>query len=1771
MKRISIFIVALLAIAVMSSFTSSGILKRDRMLTDLWIEYGRASENDEVRDMADILEKIKGVALENRFSEDYFRACEEYVNTMSRRNWKLTERLIASATEELHSYGEPILEIFFGFRHGQATDSLAAKVARYADAMKEARNIGIYKKYGYAIFNFIDAERFNSMMSKSIADDYEFILWSFVTGRGYESRWAYEELAKCLDGRYPEAPYLRFLEIRNEPDRDKSRAGLEKLAEEYAGRGMGIAAEDMLLWLRFNEIDGKATSDEYRSLEKDVAAFERRRKALKGDEKDIAELSEMAPYILETLRSEGVAVRIEDGDGKLLMRNMDRAKFVIKRGEDVLFETAALNGTGSFYKYDTVKVDIPLLDDGEYMVSVYDGAEELIRTDYEKYTVSLAGRMAADGMCVYAADYLSGKPVDKADLILYDRLNEVVAEVKDFEFDGFTPLPEEIYPFKDNRYHYLVCRYEEDGVEHVSRRMSFANQKLMLRTKSMLMSRVVTDRAAFVPGDTVNFKVFMYDDRPDGTMATSPEGEEVIVHVVDPEGNVASEMKLYTNEFGSAAGGYAIDGKGRNGRWEILVMSPRYAAKAAYFTVDDFVLPSYDLAFEQPERLYFPGDTVKVRGRVRNFTGHGFGGLSAVAEITVKHKFVAEEQVVIAPDGSFEIAVATGGGEDDYVSYGITVKIADMTGETLEFSHVSTVSKSVNPKASLLNRDTGRFALSNEKNVYRGMVGDGLLSEDVARFKFMLNFRGKEIPDIPVDYELKLDGRTVRSGTVKSGDTLNLDMSGLAPGYYELEQKVSLVSDSGIGINSSNVERMLYMPETNPVTPERVGVVFRTSYDDGLVTMQLGSGTGPKWAVVELFGNDAVPLKKRILYLEGKAGEIGSLETLSFPHLEEYTDKLLLNVFFFRNGDGYSLEERFSRPETGHDIPLEFVSFEDKALPGQNISIVMKTSPEAEVLAAVFDASSEKIAGNIWNVRSFYEQNPRAILHYANVTGRNGSSGFPTVVAYGTKARGASKTGAVMESNVLMMDSSAEEDDAVPFRRLETAEAESAGSVIRDDFANTLAFEPFLRPSEDGTVELKFRTSDKLSTFIVRVLAHDKSMNTAIAGREMLVTLPVKVSVVSPQYLYAGDEYVLKASVSNSSASDVKGKIHFELYGGGTWLDEEPVRTDYVEIDVPGGESVAVGFGVDVPADVDTLGLKVVFAGHEYSDETAVNDAVVSDGIFVPVPVHPAEQILTEAHSAVLLGGRSAEDLLERLGNEFVNVSSVGAEYSEISIADMLHEALPVAYEAEADDAVSLSEAMYVNFMAANLRSGDDTAVRECVAAAMGSVSKLLACANPDGGFGWFDGMPSSPVVTAVVLERVAGLREGGLLDVASHVWGEDSLDDLDFAVPEAVKYLDLSYFGDSERPMWYGRLSLGQYMNVRSMYSGVDFDEDAARKAMGRKKYKEFQKDVKAYVIPEGVSGDVLYKVRKVRVITRLLNGTPEGFAILKAWGLSSTASVRKMVKARDRELRSLKQYAVEHPSGGVYYPNAVMPWRGLLESEAYAHAQICDLFRDVAGEYFGDDRMAGLADGVRIWLMVQKETQKWSADPGFVDALASVYEGSDVVKSTRVMVLKKRYSKPFDEIKAAGNGFRVSVDCYKAGLDGARVRLEEGDSLHVGDKITAVYSLWSEENRSHVRLSVPRAACFRPADQLSGWSGGWFRPLRYGALNVSPYSYREVKSDRTLYWIDVFPEENTTIEEELFVTQKGSFTAPVAELESIYAPHYRANEEHRKPVEAD
>ena len=183
-------------------------------------------------------------------------------------------------------------------------------------------------------------------------------------------------------------------------------------------------------------------------------------------------------------------------------------------------------------------------------------------------------------------------------------------------------------------------------------------------------------------------------------------------------------------------------------------------------------------------------------------------------------------------------------------------------------------------------------------------------------------------------------------------------------------------------------------------------------------------------------------------------------------------------------------------------------------------------------------------------------------------------------------------------------------------------------------------------------------------------------------------------------------------------------------------------------------------------------------------------------------------------------------------------------------------------------------------------------------------------------------------------------------------------------------------------------------------------------------------------------------------------------------------------------------------------------------------------------------------------MWLMLQKETQKWDAEPAFVDAIDAILNGSKEVLDTRVLALSATYDAPFKDIKAAGNGFTVERKFFKDDVE-----ITPGSVLSVGDKMTVKYKIWNAENRSFVQLDAGREASLQPVRQLSGLSG-WTL-------------YRNVKAERTEYFWEVCPEESIVLEEEFYVTRSGRFTAPVLTIESLYAPHYRANSAYLTPLE--
>ncbi len=1766
MKRL-VLLIALLLLAV------PALPARD--LNKEWKAYSRLERRDRPRDQIEKLHEIRALARTYRLSDDFLRACREEQRVYSRLNWKSTDSLRTALLEAVESYGEPLL-----------TYRWLDRDFKYAKAHREELETSRRPSLQDRRIPFLQTRN-----EDDITDDFEWVLWDRVTRLPslIPDSEEYRLLDEKIGDRYPARPYLQYLAAKQADDRE---ADLKKLAKQYADDPFRFILEKEILDERLFQLrrNVNVTEAEARKLYDDAEAFAQAEKSEKGVHRRM-DLS--VDEIRRTLRASSLNIRFRNDSIVLTGRNFGRGSLTFVSDENrkaVSFR----NRDGKFYALDTVKVPIPALPDGSY--DVYSEGYGS-HASYVKQTLSLAARRQGEDFAIYVADYQTGEPVPSATVRLQYgwRLKKVLEREITMNTQGFTLLPADFQKLIGRKTAVLEARVGDRR----SASVDVNRKESAIKYPSVrLHGRVFKDRGAYRPGDTLKAKAVLFEGDQHDRVSTLGEGKDVRVQVFNAEGKTMAEINLKTNAFGSVAWEFPIPAGERNGLWGINVYLGETRYTHSSFRVDDFVLPTFEVTFDPQEDPYLPDSIFVVKGKVESYSGHPVDGISLEGLVTRYGRVAWRGAVSIDKEGAFRIPLKL----SDKGEYRLNIKALDATGETRDFEHRFTVSSSLSLKAELENAASGEFSFQNSS------VSKTVLTEPVARLVWTVKNGGEPVK-MPVTYWLvDGEGNTLREGT--SEETLELDLSDCPDGLYFLQASVRAgKADARANLPILKVTSGLDAPVRSVFLSGETEIEYGQR-----IQARLGAGAGPLWAVATLFSPDGSVLESRLVHLEG----VKSLEDLEFIYKGTYPDAVRLEVFYFRDAEQVVHEAVYHRVRHTMDLPLTFSRFQDRTRPGAPYTLSLQTEPGVEAAVAVFDKSLDAVATSVWSrvdllpptFRTAWSRTAAGRITGENamlVTGGVGPvwgvvvdvEGEPiigasvavsgthqgvvtdfeghfsldvpkgtmleiacigyvstfapassamqvvleedyealdevVVVGYGVQRKSA-LTGSVTEAlsgmvpGVQVRGASSPKirirgysSVAVPEETYVEDMPEVSDEDFREIFSEALAFEPFLYPNAEGRVDVTFRTSDKLSTYHVNVFAHDKIMRNAVLRKDIVVTVPVQISVTPPRYLYEEDKYVLSASVSNISDEALSGRLYLRVEMDDAVEERQPAYAQAADLTVPVGGTAAAQFTVTAPPsfqpsfvgwwDEPKLDLRLVFEGDGFSDAVRLS-----------VPVNLAEQALTECHSA--LAGPEAVDSLRRM---FVNLPGDQAEVAYRTLREVAEAGLAQWTAPEDPDALSRSADFYARALL-----GRDTT---------GTLAPLLALRQGDGGFAWTEGMDSSPVVTATLLERFAVLRNKGI------------------AIPdmtEAIRYLDKSQFGNLW-PMWCGGLSDEQYMDIRAMWAEIPLDlTGIEEKTVRRYRLREFRRFARAYLTPgryDYANGWILDKARRVRTLQNL-TASEAGIALGKAWG-EQLFTASRFEKSIANDLISLKQYAVRHPSGGVYYPNAVLPFRGLLSSEVYAHTLLAKLLD------------GPVSDGLKFWLILQNETQSWTGDPAYVDALQAVLAAPDSLLDRQIITLTASGSVPFADIQAAGNGMRIDRKFYLV-EEGQRTELQPGDTLLVGDKVVARYELWSAENRSFVRVDAFREACFLPEDQLSGPARGSFGPIRVDGLWTRfPQCYRDIRADRTCWWLDVCPEESSTWEETFFVTQAGTFTTPVMTVESLYAPQYRANAAYRAPL---
>ena len=1676
----------------------------------LWDEYGQFDRADRPEDKKAVLKQIKRLAAEQRSAWDYYDACRKYVQTSVSQDWRERDALLDSLDREIAEFDCPVMTFVHRFRSADPAEALAF-IERERSGLESGANVRFYGEDS-GLQRLECAEMLRSLLE----NDYDYALWAvYSTSPDSVS----DILAERVEGRYPFDFIYRLCEAGREAQDGSGPAAADsvyrELAESYPGRAAALYAESKLLENRFRTLQDGGTSDEdgYLALLTECAGLQSRIKAASRSrdraERLIAAHTTYPETLTQILTGRHIRLDVENDTLLVQLVNLGAAKVEVRHDGKSVLRTRLSNPGRSFFVPDTLEVPLGSLEDGSYAITARKGRISG-NLHYDKFSLSIAINIHSAGAQAYICDYWSGEPCGEAVLTLRNSGVET-ASCTLAPGEGFRPVPEKFLSgIRERDYTYTVQASLTDGDGRT--RMSpevplygYPQEGSGTAPSAYSPDRcmIITDRSAFNPGETVHFKAVLFS----GTerLRAAEEGVGLRAAVTDARGEEFSSLELRTNSFGSVAGSFEIEEGRTGGMYTVRISKDGHTLASKSIRVDEFTLPSFTVEWDDDPRLFLCGDSPTVSGRIRSFSGHGLLTSKARYEVLKYGKPVCGGALEIDRDGRFSLAFDTD--HDGYGAwYAVRLDISDESGESLSFEKGVSVAGRLDLGMAVMNRAEGSFSLAPDR-----AAEDAIICGSVLDMQFSLGHLrqgGGSRPELAVGYSIADSrGTEVLTGQGGAGRT-EIALEGLPSGLYRLMCSATAIADDGTEYEDKAEMQFILMSEDDTVLGAPVLGFFRSVAEDRPV-IQIGSGQGELWAVVQLYGNGNVLLDSRTVHLEGIPGEEGSLATVDFGHDAAWPSRLSIGAIFFKHAGVFRYTDTFTLPEQPAALPLSLERFTDTAAPSSEITVNIKTDPAVECAASVFDLASESIAANIWR-----EILPTA-RHYPDficitAEGTHDSSGR-YFLQNGINLRGLAVpkvAGSVMADAAFTESASAEDYGA--------GAQETALPEIRTDFEGTLAWEPLLRSGEDGTVSFSFETSDRISTYVVQLFAHDRDMDNAVLRDELLVTLPVRVNIAQPKFLYSSDIYSASVTVTSNCGIDTPGRLSISFIDGQDYGDKGKILDSLaVDLSVPARGGAARSLSITVP-DIRTLGILASFVSEDGN----------SDAVFVTIPVRTPVQTVTEAHSALLKDDASRKDVADSLLRAFKNGNPADARMSELSIMQMLLRDLPGKYIPESDNLTDLLGALYADCLDSRLRAMpafsklSGAAPREGLddAEKAALIDKILSCRNADGGFGWFDGLPSSPGITAVLLEWCADM-------------GDDCPKRLKGVLPDAVDYLD-RVFLSSPAPYGRGGFDLARYLHTRSLYPDLPVEFGNC----GKEATDAFRGSIGEYLTPtgdRGLASRIIQKAMRIQTSGALLRAG-SGAAFCRSAGIRTGAELRGSLEA---DLESLLQYSQPQVSGGYCYPNAAVPGRGLFDGSLYAHSMLCDLL----SEYGHDD----IAEGIRLWIMVQKETQHFESDFAYLKAVSSVMDGSEATLSARVLTFSLTDALPFGQISEAGNGMNIKAS-YS--LDGKP--LEDGMLLKTGDRITAEYEIWSEESRSFVRAGLPHWAALQAVDQLSG-------PASY-----SYGTYREVRAGRIDYWFDELPEGKTVLREEFHVSQEGVFHSGAPTAESCYAPHYRAND---------
>ncbi|QOW09645.1 hypothetical protein Q73A0000_04320 [Kaistella flava (ex Peng et al. 2021)] len=760
---------------------------------------------------------------------------------------------------------------------------------------------------------------------------------------------------------------------------------------------------------------------------------------------------------------------------------------------------------------------------------------------------------------------------------------------------------------------------------------------------------------------------------------------------------------------------------------------------------------------------------------------------------------------------------------------------------------------------------------------------------------------------------------------------------------------------------------------------------------------------------------------------------------------------------------------------------------------------------------------------------------------------------------------------------------------------------------VRQNLNETAFFYPNLMTDKDGNVTFEFTSPEALTQWKLMFLAHTKDARSATLEKSVITQKEFSVTPNYPRFLREGDELNLQSKLSSLVAKKLSGTAQLQILDAFT---NEDISSKFnlnetqksFELKENGNEVVT--WKLKVPNDISSMIIKVVAKAGNFLDGEQKAIAVLPNRMLVTdaVPIfvkegqtktftlenlvkntsttatnfsntlelttNPIWEIMFALpslkndpnNSADVVFNKWFADVLAseifkanpKLKTVFEEYQSKGLLISNLEknqeLKQMLLEETPWVLESKNE--TEQMEKLARLFDANNMRNSIQT-----------DWSELQKLQNPDGGFSWYQGYPSSYYNSLYILNNLGKINEWLKEDTADYQSSEQKE-----MVAKLINYVD------SE---------VHKYWDVKKEYVWNNYVLDY----LDTRNY--WEKDYPLTGKGAQLKSLVIKKAPTAKITDFTFFGLHRAALLFNDY---------KLPVLSKKLLTYLKETSTESETQGIYWKQNLNDW-GWYSSKTVNHAGALEAFNKL------NPNDTNFIEEMKIWLITQKEVNSWGSSRGTAeviftilnsgkswtsadsdkatiiwggkeltnpDAKATGYvkstlKGENIDKQLGTVTVTKpgpgivqgglfwQYYEDLDKIKSSESYLSIVKELYKKvkTVNGEELqKIANETPLKVGDKVTVRMILNTDRNMEFIHLKDMRAAGFEPLNVISGYE--WKNGLGY---------YQSTKDASTNFYIENMPKGKYVFEYDYICNASGTFSNGITTLQNYYAPQMNAH----------